>query len=66
MVVEEIPEMINLFLDVALRDPLSFVLVATAGVLIGFSVLFVGYLALQGVGAWLSGPPGQGPPQQAR
>lgn len=59
-------ELVELFADVALADPISFILVISGAFLVGVPSLLLGYLSLRGVIAWVSGPPGQGPPQQAR
>lgn len=58
--------MINLFVDVALGDPLSLVLIGFGGLFIGSSVAVFGYLALRGVLAWIGGRSTAGPPTQAQ
>jgi hypothetical protein len=58
-------DLVGMFIDIALKDPLSFVLVVTSGVLLVFTFGIMTYLTL---GAVFSGviPEniGQTPPQQ--
>ncbi|WP_458186890.1 hypothetical protein [Haladaptatus sp. NG-WS-4] len=62
--VNNVVEMIRLFTDVATASPVSGLLVLAGGILVGFSVLFFGYLVLGGlVAPLIPDSPGRAPPQ---
>jgi len=65
MVVGEIVEMVRLFTEVALRDPLSFVLVLSGAAFVGASSAVFGYLTLRGLVEWVTPDRTAGPPTQA-
>lgn len=62
----EVPELVRLFADVALADPLSFVLVVAGALLVGFSTLLAGYLTVGGLVAWALPGPSTGRPGRPR
>jgi len=64
--IDNLVQLVTLFVDVALRDPISFVLVATSTVIMAGAMLFSAYLFLGAlVDAVTPDRSGRAPPRRA-